>query len=287
MFEIAEEALDAYRPRPQVRVKKGAKLTEASLGRLGYADAAIASYRVFARLKETGVLPSHVRFQVSLPTPLASVSSFVAMEARAVVEPVYESVMLSELREIVESVPRQELAIQWDVAVEFSLLEGVMSSPFKDNEAEIVDRLVRLGSHVPKDVTLGYHLCYGDSGHKHFKEPEDTTKLVNIANSVSSGIDRNLDWVHMPVPRNRSDDAYFEPLTGLNLQSGTELYLGLVHFTDGVQGAQRRIDTAQKHAPEFGIATECGSGRRPPETVVPLMEIHSALSEPRYFPQNI
>jgi hypothetical protein len=65
---------------------------------------------------------------VSLPTPLASVASFVAMEARAVVEPVYESVMLSELGEIVESIPRQELAIQWDVAVEFSLLESVMPS---------------------------------------------------------------------------------------------------------------------------------------------------------------
>jgi hypothetical protein len=102
---------------------------------------------------------------------------------------------------------------------------------------------------------------------------------VKIANSISSGIERNLDWIHMPVPRDRSDDAYFEPLTGLNLQSETELYLGLVHFTDGVQGAQRRIDTAQKHTPEFGVATECGFGRRPPETVVPLMEIHSALSE--------
>jgi hypothetical protein len=156
IFEIAEEAQDAYRPRPQVRVKKEAKLTEASLGRLGYADATIASYRVFARLKETCALPSHVRFQVSLPTPLASVASFVAMESRAVVEPVYESVMLSELGEIVESIPQQELAIQWDVAVEFSLLESVMPSHLGDNEAEIVERLVRLGSHVPKGVTLGY-----------------------------------------------------------------------------------------------------------------------------------
>jgi hypothetical protein len=55
----------------------------------------------------------------------------------------------------------------------------------------------------------------------------------------------------------------------------------LVHFTDGVDGAQRRIETAQKYVSEFGVATECGFGRRPPETVADLMEIHAAVSAPR------
>ena len=286
VFETTDEAQDAYRPRPQVRVRADRELTEASFGRLGYADAAIASYQDFARLKDAGDLPSHVRFQVSLPTPLAPVSSFVSMADRAVVEPVYESVLLSELAEIIESIPRQELAIQWDVAVEFSILESVMPSHLEDNEAEIVERLLGLGAQVAEDVSLGYHLCYGDAGHRHFKEPEDTSRLVKIANSLSSGVERSINWIHMPVPRDRSDDAYFQPLTGLNLQSETELYLGLVHFTDGVQGTQRRIDTARKYVSEFGVATECGFGRRPPETVAALMEIHAALSEPGRLPHD-
>ena len=40
----------------------------------------------------------------------------------------------------------------------------------------------------------------------------------------------------MPVPRDRSDDAYFAPLTRLKLKPGTQLCLGLVHYTDGDRG---------------------------------------------------
>ena len=43
--------------------------------------------------------------------------------------------------------------------------------------------------------------------------------------------------------------------------------LGLVHYTDGVVGTRRRIATAGKYLDDFLIATECGFGRRPPETV--------------------
>jgi hypothetical protein len=48
----------------------------------------------------------------------------------------------------------------------------------------------------------------------------------------------------MPVLRNRNDDAYFAPLRRLTPHPETELYLGLVHFTDGVEGTRRRIATA-------------------------------------------
>ena len=44
----------------------------------------------------------------------------------------------------------------------------------------------------------------------------------------------------MPVPRNRTDDAYFEPLRSLKLRPETELCLGLVHYTDGIDGTKQR-----------------------------------------------
>jgi len=100
---------------------------------------------------------------VSLPTPLAPVSFFVALTDRAVVETVYESVMISELTEIIEAIPRNELAIQWDVAVEFSILEGIMTSHLEDAKAGVVEKLLWLGDHVPEDVSLGYRLSYGDA----------------------------------------------------------------------------------------------------------------------------
>lgn len=46
-------------------------------GELGYCREARISYRDFRRARERGDIPAHVRFQVSLPTPLAVIGSFV------------------------------------------------------------------------------------------------------------------------------------------------------------------------------------------------------------------
>src|SRR5437899_3212109 len=57
------------------------------------------------------------------------------------------------------------------------------------------------------------------------------------------------------------DDAYFAPLKDLQLQPGTELYLGLVHAQDGIEGTKKRIAAAKKYVPKFGVASECGISR--------------------------
>ena len=110
----------------------------------------------------------------------------------------------------------------------------------------LLGQLADLGNRAPGKVQVGYHLCYGDRGHKHFIEPKDTANLVEVANGVAAKIQRSLDWVHLPVPRNRDDDAYFAPLAGLTLQPQTKLFLGLVHHTDGVEGARRRMAAAER-----------------------------------------
>ncbi len=134
-------------------------------------------------------------------------------------------------------------------------------------------------------LRLGYHLCYGDYEHSHFKQPEDAANLVEVANAVSTAavstaaVKRPIHWVHMPVPRGRTDDAYFALLQNLKRRPETELYLGLVHFTDGVEGARQRIEAAQRVGSDFGIATECGLGRRPPETIPDLLRIHAEVTD--------
>ena len=65
------------------------------------------------------------------------------------------------------------------------------------------------------------------------------------------------------------------------LQPETEFYLGLVHITDGVDRANARIAAAQSVVTDFGVATECGPGRRPAETIPDLLEIHASVSDPR------
>jgi hypothetical protein len=85
--------------------------------------------------------------------------------------------------------------------------------------------------------------------------------------------------VHLPVPIERDDAAYFAPLADLGLPEGTELYLGLVHHEDGVDGALRRIDAASTAVTRFGVATECGFGRGPAERTVPLLDLHRDVLE--------
>jgi len=279
-FETGPVEPGIYRPAPTYHVRDRAGAAGIEFGELGYADAAKASYRQFSQYKREGLIPSPTRFQVSIPTPLAPLSAFVALEDRAFVEPAYERRMLADLQEILTNIPHNQLAIQWDVAVEVALLEGVAPTHLRDPWDGIVERLVRLGQAVPPDVELGYHYCYGYAGRRHFKEPADTALVVRLANAVARGLARPLTWVHLPVPRDRSDDSYFAPLEGLRLPSDTEVYLGLVHLRDGVAGTKRRIEVARRHLSRFGVATECGMGPRPADTIPELLRIHVEVAAP-------
>jgi hypothetical protein len=180
----------------------------------------------------------------------------------------------------VERVPGGALAVQWDTAIEFAILEKVLPAHFEDAREGVLVRLRRLGDHVPGGVELGYHLCYGDAGHRHFKEPEDAGRLVEVANEICRSLGRPVNPVHLPVPRDRVDPAYFAPLAGSCLGPDTELYLGLVHLTDGAEGARQRIETALQVVPGFGVATECGLGRRPPETIPDVLRLHAEVAAP-------
>ena len=262
----------------RLKLRDGASASRIKLGSLGYSDAALASYAEFSQLKKQQVIPAQCRFQVSLPTPLAPMQFYVAAEHRALIEPIYEARLLAELNEIAQAIPASQLAIQWDTAAEFGILEGVFPSWFEDEQAEITKRLIRLGNAVPDDVQLGYHLCYGDSGQKHFTEPADTTHLTAIANGIAAGVDRTLNWIHLPVPKDRIDREYYQPLKHLELQPETEIYLGLIHDGDGADTNKQRIDAARSVLQNFGLATECGFGRRPPESVPKLIETHAQLA---------
>jgi hypothetical protein len=279
-FESIPPQPGQYAEYPRVGLRSGIDLGSLSFGPLGYSEAAQASYAVFKKLKKAGVVPRKMRFQVSLPTPLAVVNRFVHPGSQAAVEPSYEKRMLAELKEICSTIPADELSIQWDVAVELALLEGVWTSHLGNVRGGVIDRLVRLGNAVAGPVELGYHLCYGDFEHKRFKEPADAALLVEVANKLSAGVRHPIHWIHMPVPRERCDEGFFAPLSRLALKPGTELYLGLIHETDGAEGARSRIQAAVRSAPEFGVATECGMGRTPAAALPALLALHAELADP-------
>ncbi len=125
---------------------------------------------------------------------------------------------------------------------------------------------------------LGYHFCYGDLAHRHLVEPKNLGLSVRIANLAIGNSKRSVDWVHMPVPMTRSDSAYFAPLSGL--QTGdAEVFLGLIHLHDGVEGGLTRARAARHYLSRFGVATECGLGRRGSETLADVLRIHGEVVE--------
>ena len=270
--------------RERYALKPGVKPQDVHFDNLFYADIALQSYAEFKRLKEAGKIPAGTKFQVDLVPAHSVIWLFLVDALHAPIDPIYNAALKREIDKIAAAIPHEELAIQFDVAsAVFARLERNEASSYGRTKAELQDTfaniLVDLGNRVPAGVELLYHLCYGDSGHKHVVEPTDMTDMVEFANRVSRQIKRPIALIHMPVPRNRADDAYFAPLRQLKLRPETELCLGLVHYTDGVDGTKRRLATATRYAPRFSIATECGFGRRDPTTIPELLRIHAEIAD--------
>jgi hypothetical protein len=49
-------------------------------------------------------------------------------------------------------------------------------------------------------------------------------------------------------------------------------------MTDGVEGTRHRIEAALRTVEQFGVATECGMGRRDPSTIPALLAIHAGVA---------
>ena len=233
---------------------------------------------IFKQLRDDGVIPADVRFQVCLPTPMASGYMYVSPSCIDDYLLTYEKALLKALKSIVDAIPYRDLSIQWDICQEVLIFEDYFPYRPDDYKLKIFDQMTRLGAQVPPGVELGYHLCYGTPRDEHLVMPKDSAILVEIATGLASQSQRQLDFLHMPVPRDRVDGAYYAPLAALQLAAETELYLGLIHHQDH-SGDSQRIAAAQKVVPSFGIASDCGWGRTDPERVPGLIESHRLAAD--------
>jgi hypothetical protein len=264
---------------PQLCMAEDVNPAEIRFGELGYAREARASYLDFCAARERGELSKDVRFQVCMPTPMGVIYGFCTPRDLLAIDTAYEKAMIEEVKALCRAIPHRDLCIQWDFCHELIILDGQPQDMFPTIKAslpEVMERLARVCAAVPADVELGFHLCYGDFGAKHFIEPKDMGKMVEICNALAKAISHPIAYIHMPVPIARNDEAYFKPLRDLKLASDTEIYLGLVHAADGAEGTRKRMEVAGKFIDKFGIATECGMARaRKPELVLRLLDVHN------------
>jgi hypothetical protein len=282
-YETAEEAPEM----PRLRLAEGASADTISWPDLGYADAYSGSFETFDRLQQDGTIPPGVRFQMQYPTPLASMAGTIVPEDQPAVLASYERALFADLDKLLAKVPHDRCAVQWDVAVEFGLLEGAMGPGTAMPIEQVTPGLVRCVDHVPGDVPVGLHLCYGDYGHEHFKQPESVRMQVDLLNSVIASAQRPVGWASFTVPQARSDAGYFAPLRDLTAGPETELYFALVPYHPGDQpggttAAQiQHIDSALAGSAagprEWGICTECGMGRVAADDVPTLLDLHREI----------
>jgi hypothetical protein len=262
---------------PRLRIARAATL-ESQAFKTGYAEMAVRSWQVFQALQADGIVPDHLKFQICLPTPIAPTYNNVVPDDRPAVLAALTRHFIGEVEQIAARLPQDRIAIQWDVCQEVLAWEGYYAPGPVDFRTETIGVLAEVGAAVPAPIELGYHLCYGSPLDEHLVQPKDTAVMVEIANATTASVARPIQYFHMPVPKARTDDAYFEPLRKLSI-GAAELYLGLVHYDDAAGDAQR-LDVARRHARVDGLGAECGMGRGDPARLESLLLSHLAAARP-------
>ena len=269
-----------YAVFPGLNVDPGVSIAS---GALGYAEVAIESYADFVRLRSSGVVPAGVRFQVSIPTPYAVVVAWANTASQAHLWEPFRSALFEEVRTIQATIPGEDLAIQWDVAVEIGVLEGVFSPiPALRSKDRIVDELVAALEIVRPPAQRGLHLCYGDYKHRHFVAPSDLSLLVEVANAVAART--TFDFLHLPVDRdNGRSPAYFAPLRDLDA-GAAELSLGVIDYENDTARIDELVRAADSAGRRYSVSTECGMARLGERgeavTLTDLLAQHARVAEP-------
>src|SRR6478672_10063758 len=112
-----------YNGMPQFGLKEGVEPGDVGFD-LGYDTDGIVAWPEFRRLRDEGVIGEDVKFMIAIPTPMAILGSYIAEEQRPLMFGPYQERLKTEIENILKTIPAEDLAIQWDVAAEFGLMEG-------------------------------------------------------------------------------------------------------------------------------------------------------------------
>lgn len=242
--------------------------------RLGYARDAVCSFFVFRTLREKGILPPDLRFQISIPMVNSVVRPLYFPDPRDLdrVRPGFEESLAAEIAVILQRIPHADLAIQWDCAWEVQAVAGSPSTA--PREAEVATHLPpigRLSKMIPDAVELGFHFCFGTFGGWPAFAPSTLDSTIDMVNGAIAVAGRRVDWIHIPT-LDTADPAFYAPLGRLEAK-GARVYLGAIH---NMATLEKRVEVARQFLPDFGLAAYCGFGRTPPSELPRILEDHRA-----------
>jgi hypothetical protein len=110
-FQFVQHAGKVVREIPQLRIIPG-ELLKAEDFKTGYADMAIESWGIFERLQNQGVIPEGVKFQISIPTPIAPTYNNLVPADRPALLGELTRHFIGEVAKIVQTLPTDRIAIQ-------------------------------------------------------------------------------------------------------------------------------------------------------------------------------
>jgi hypothetical protein len=230
------------------------------------------SYFVFKTLRNEGVIPGNLRFQISLPLVNSVVAALTFPEASDIarVRLGYEEALKSEVENIVHMIPHEDLAIQWDCSWEITDVYGAIPGLSADGAIERnIGQIQRLSRIVPDEVMLGFHFCFGTFGGWPRFAPDNLGAAVALANAAIANAVRKVDWIHIPA-LDTTDESFYAPLKDVRSQ-GARVYLGLVH---NMKTFAERFRIAQRYLPDFGLGAYCGFGRMPATAMPAVLNDH-------------
>ncbi len=140
--------------------------------------------------------PNHeCRFQIDLVPAHSVIWLFLQDDLHQPLDPIYNEALKREIDKIAAALPHDQIAIQFDVAsAVFARLQRGDPNAYGRTRGEMLATFSRiltdLADHVPADIELMFHFCYGDSNHKHVIEPTDMGDMADVANRLSADVKR-------------------------------------------------------------------------------------------------
>ncbi|NKJ39522.1 hypothetical protein [Rhizobium sp. SG570] len=246
----------------------------------GLSHHARASLEALNALKEAVALPAGVRASLSILAAF-QISRFAKPGDR--VQPdadaAYAAWLMNEIKRVVTDIPSSATDLAVQIKLPFADLAEAAESDAADSALAdaLLDSVTNIIDAVPETIPVAVHMnCRDGAGFK--IQPMHFTDMAELSNRLQERCVRRIDLVHIPVPLVVSDESFFAPLRRLALRSESKLCLGLIHLSDGVEGAMRRIALARTGFPEFALAARSGFAAREPAVIADFLKLHADVA---------
>jgi hypothetical protein len=231
------------------------------------------AFQLFRRMKDEASLPRQARMSAAIWAPLYGPA------ADSVLAEKQTDTLVAEISDLPLSLSglTSELGVQ--INIPFADVAELEEADGKLIAAEHLETtVVRLVNAVPRDAAVILHFsCREGANFKIASAHLD--EMAALATSILKAVARPVELIHVPIPLKVPNEAFLSPLRKFVLPDPTRLCLGLIHLSDGFDGAMRRVEVARHHVSEFAVAARSGFASRSPDSLADFLQLHARVAE--------